>query len=81
MKRHSDAIFIQGGACNPTAITNSILAACHEIRDNGDGSTADITTDPAVRLMVHQLAFICNVPGLDNSPIEYSKALDDCEQG
>lgn len=61
-KRHNDALAIQLGACNPSGIAHSIVAACAEIRaEPGYTGTAQITSDPAVRLMVHQLAFICGV--------------------
>ncbi len=66
-KRHSDALFIQEGACNPSGIALAIVAACKEMRDEPDHKgTDEITSDPAVRLMVHQLAFICDVPALDH---------------
>lgn len=63
MKRHRDALFIQVGACNPSGIIHSMLDACNEIRQTpGHRGTAEITSDPALRLMIHQLAFICGVP-------------------
>jgi hypothetical protein len=80
MKRHSDAIAIQLGACNPSGIALSIVEACREIRaGNGYNGTAYITSDPAVRLMVHQLAFICKA---DDAYIadEYSALVEACEQ-
>jgi len=56
-KRHKDALAIQEGACNPSGIAHAIVNACRETREqNGSPSS-----DPAVRLMVHQLAFICGV--------------------
>lgn len=61
-KRHRDAIAIQQGACNPSGIALSIAEACKEARSEpGHGGTAALTSDPAIRLMVHQLAFICGV--------------------
>lgn len=73
-KRHSDAIAIQGGACNPAAIANSILDAVREVRDDEHG---DACQDTAVRLMVHQLAYICNVAGVDEN---YRQLTDECER-
>jgi hypothetical protein len=59
-KRHRDALAIQEGACNPSGIAHSIVTACQEIRaEPNHTGTAQITSDPAVRLMIHQLAFIC----------------------
>ena len=64
MSRHSDALAISAGACNPLAITNSIARGLNEIRDQfGGGSTSDMTGDPAIRLMVSQLAFITGIWG------------------
>jgi hypothetical protein len=76
VKRHRDAIAIQAGACNPSGIAHSIVEACAEIRALPDHTgTKQITGDPAVRLMVHQLAYICNVAGLDDG---YSEAVNEC---
>ena len=33
MSRHRDAIGIQQGACNPSAIALAIIAACKEVRE------------------------------------------------
>jgi hypothetical protein len=79
MKRHKDAVAIQAGACNPLGIALSIVEACREIRaGNGFNGTDQITSDPAVRLMVHQLAFICKA---DDAYIgdEYSTLIETCE--
>ena len=52
-------MIINPGACNPSGIAHSIIEACREIRQHEPkGSTAD---DPAIRLMVYQLASICGV--------------------
>lgn len=80
MKRHRDAIAIQAGACNPSGIALSIVEACKEIRDTPAvryTGTKQITEDPAVRLMVHQLAYICNVAGLDDLT-GYGQAVNEC---
>lgn len=61
-KRHSDALFIQQGACNPSGIAHSIVDACQEMRlEPTHKGTDEITSDAAVRLMVHQLSFLCGV--------------------
>ena len=61
-KRHDDALAIQKGACNPSGIAHSIINACWEIRAEPNHTGTDqIKNDPAVKLMVHQLAFICGV--------------------
>lgn len=72
--RNSDAVSIQNGACNPSGICHSILNACDELREKKYG-TKDITEDPAVRLMVHQLAFICKVGEIDHLPDKYTELM------
>ena len=78
-KRHRDALLIQAGACNPSGITHSIIEACQEIRaEPGYTGTAQITSDPAVRLMVHQLAFICRLHEIEYSVDAWGEAMDAC---
>jgi hypothetical protein len=82
LDRHSNALFIAAGACNPSGIAHSILDACREIRGEPGTGTADITGDPAVRLMVYQLAFICGiVSGAEEFTKEpgYSECTKACE--
>ena len=59
MKRHSNAIAISDGACNPRAIINSMQAAIVEM--NG-ADTPTTLADPALKLMVHQLCFLMGIP-------------------
>lgn len=81
MKRHNDAIAIQAGACNPSGIALAIVDACREIRESdGFSGTAQICSDPAVRLMVHQLAFICGLACDFHSWDGYLKAIGECEE-
>lgn len=74
-KRHRDAIAIQGGACNPTAIALSIVDACREIENGTDARTSDA----AVRLMVHQLAYITRTSAIDSEPATWSALMAECE--
>ncbi len=62
MKRHHDAIAISDGACNPTAIINAMKRAVDEIRESGTYDTESILSDPALKLMTHQLAFLQGIP-------------------
>lgn len=78
-KRFRDAVYIQEGACNPSGICHSILEACKEIRDGG-GGTRDICTDPAVRLMVHQLQYLTNNSEIERELGTYSYLLEDCRK-
>ena len=83
-KRHSAALFIAQGACNPSAIAHSIVEACREMRaEPGHQGTAQITSDPAIKLMVHQLAFICGVHnGVDEFSVkpDYHACTTQCEK-
>ena len=79
-KRHSDAIAIQGGACNPGAICNSIIAAIKEMRELPGYGTNEWCADPAFRLMVHQLAFLARVDQIENSATLYSELTAACEK-
>lgn len=80
-KRHADAIAIQLGACNPSGIAHSIVAACAEMRaaPNHNG-TLEIRNDPAIRLMVHQLAYLCNVREIDDSLTCYGELTGACNE-
>jgi len=80
-KRYRDALAIQAGACNPSGIAHSILDACREIREEPNHSgTAQITSDPAVRLMVHQLAFICRADDAYMAGDVYHALTKACEE-
>ena len=60
--RFRDAlVIVNPGACNPSGIASSIADACREIREHEKADTKRICQDPAIRLMVYQLASICGV--------------------
>ena len=52
--RWEDAYSISQGACNPLGIANTIVKACAECRE----INVDTHDDPAIRLMVYQLASV-----------------------
>jgi hypothetical protein len=52
---------VDPGACNPSGIALSIVEACSEIREHETSGTEEMCQDPAIRLMVYQLASICGV--------------------
>lgn len=56
-KRHSDALMIQEGAVNPSGMAHSLVSACKECLNEGVSQR----DDPAVKLIVHQLAYICGI--------------------
>ena len=79
-RRHQDALsIINPGACNPSGIAHSILDACREMRDApGYCGTAQLATDPAIKLMVFQLAFLTGViSGAGEMASGYS--FDECK--
>jgi hypothetical protein len=72
MNRFQDAIDISAGACNPIAITGVIHKHMLEMLDKG---MTTIRQDPAIRLMVYQLAYLC---GADGSFNDFTDALKAC---
>jgi hypothetical protein len=82
-KRFKDALLIQEGACNPSGICGSIREAQREILDekhpDGRGKGMDdVRTCPAVRLMVHQLAFLTNAFEAESNFDVYHKLGNEC---
>jgi hypothetical protein len=74
-KRHEDALAIQIGACKPSGIAHAIIDACQEARDEGKQAA----TDAAVRLMVHQLAFVCRIGEIDYDLDAYENLTAECQ--
>ena len=72
--RHHDAVFIvDPGACNPAGVALAIHNACRQVIAEG----GDQRTDPAIRLMTTQLAFLVN--GNSDIPLtDYQALLDTC---
>jgi len=65
---------VDPGASNPSGIAHAIVAACAEVRREG-GSTA---TDPAIRLMVTQLAWVCKADSCHIN--DYGQLLAECRR-
>jgi hypothetical protein len=76
-KRFEQANFIAQGACNPTAIALSIHEAGKECIREGMG-TAQICADPAIRLMLHQLDYICKMYELEDFET-LTRVFDECK--
>lgn len=72
-KRFADALLIQNGASNPSGIARSLVAACQECLASGDRQTSD----PAIRLIVHQLAYLCGVDEINHGDT-YRKLMNEC---
>lgn len=79
MTRYSDAYMIQQGACNPRGVARALVKACDEAAEDTQ-STDGVRGDPAVRLILHQLNFLCNVGEFDRDMDTWRAAYDLCEQ-
>ena len=71
--RQEDATFIQSGACNPTAIAHSFITHAQAMRETDNADTNTLRADPALRLMVHQLAFLMGSFAINDSHAEYAR--------
>jgi len=82
MKRHKAALAIQQGARNVRAIARSLVEASDEAAREGIGAEKDA----AVRMIVHQLAQVCNVDeikyGYDPESLKdvYCILMSECEE-
>ena len=54
-------MIINPGACNPSGVALSIADACRELREHENVDAKSICQDPAIRLMVYQLAHLFGV--------------------
>jgi hypothetical protein len=75
-KRHDDALVIQMGACNPSGIARALVEACDEARGE---HVEQVAMDPAVRLIVHQLAHLCHLHEVDDLDI-YQRLDIECRE-
>lgn len=72
--RHLAALHADNGACNMLPIATALAAAIAECRAEG----VNELTDPAVRLITHQLAFLCNAS--HRTIGDYEKLVAECER-
>jgi hypothetical protein len=77
-KRHDDALYIDSGAVNPVAVTNTLSKHMAELWVETHDMTK-VKNDPAIKLMVHQLAFICGM-SVNWDVLEYSAVVRACCQ-
>jgi hypothetical protein len=77
--RHNDAIGIQGGACNLSGVARALVRAINQCRNENKG-TQEVRDDAAIRLIVHQMAFLCNVAEIDNTSDVYGTLTKECEE-
>ena len=74
--RHRAALdIVDPGASNPAGVALAIHDACRQAIAGGEG--ADQRTDPAIRLMVTQLAFLTDANS-DLDLAEYQRLLEAC---
>ena len=79
--RFRDAlVIINPGACNPSGVALSIADACREIREHENLGTKSICQDPAIRLMVHQLAHLFGVAGAQYDVVHYMADEAACKE-
>ena len=72
--RHRDALLIaETGACNPSGIVITLGHACRQVIREGGAQR----TDPAVRLIGLQLAFLLDVGGVIDTD-EYARLTAAC---
>jgi len=70
--RFRDAlVIINPGTCNPSGVALSIADACREMREHENTDTKRICQDPAIRLMVYQLAHLFGVAGAQYDVVHY----------
>ena len=77
--RQEDAVFIQLGACNPTAIAHSFINHAQAMRENDNADTNTLCSDPALRLIAHQLAFLMGSFAINDSHEEYTRLMAEVE--
>mgnify|MGYP003469979309 FL=1 len=61
-KRNQNAVTAQGGACNPIPMSRALQDGVEEMKaEDPNGYFEKVRNDPALRLIVHQLAYIMRV--------------------
>ena len=74
--RHTNAALIQQGACNIRGIARSLVEAADAAGEEG----IQPAEDPAVRLIIHQLAFLANVDEINSTLDTYGALMKQCEE-
>jgi hypothetical protein len=79
--RFRDAlVIINPGACNPSGVALSIADACREMCGHENVDTKRICQDPAIRLMVYQLAHLFGVAGHQYDLVHYMNDEAACKE-
>ncbi len=67
-------VIVRPGGCNPAGIAHAVIDACRQVLLEG-GAPA---SDPAVRLMVTQLAWVCSADNADSEA--YGALMAECSR-
>jgi hypothetical protein len=79
--RFRDAlVIINPGACNPSGVALSIADACRGMREYEKADTKTICQEPAIRLMVFQLAHLFGVAGAQYDIAHYINDEAACKE-
>jgi hypothetical protein len=76
--RWNDAIGIQAGAGNLSGVARSLVHCINQIQRGENGDTMDVRNDAAIRLIVHQMAFLCDVYAIDGGV--YTQLTAECKE-
>jgi len=71
---------VNPGACNPSGVAFSIADACREMREHEQSDSKTICQDPAIRLMVYQLASLFGVAGAQYDVVHYINDEAACKE-
>jgi hypothetical protein len=81
INRHSDALFIQEGACNLSGVARSLVRAINQCQHQENMGTQKVRDDAAIRMIVHQMAFLCNVGEIDSASNDvYGRLQKECQE-
>jgi hypothetical protein len=73
-------VIINPGACDPSGGALSIADACRGMREQEHGDTKRMRQDPAIRLMVSQLAHLFGVAGAQYDVVHYINDEASCKE-
>ena len=73
-------MIINPGACNPSGVALSIADAYREMHEHEKVDTRSVCQDPAIRLMVYQLAHLFGVTGYQYDVVHYMTDEAACKE-
>lgn len=63
-------------ACNVSGLAHSVVEMCREVRAEGGA----IEDDPAIALVVYQMAYLCKVDDIHMTAERYAELTIACEE-